>query len=66
MELKSRTIACPHCGHHVHITLDASNGDQSYYEDCTACCRGIHFNLHINEVEKKIELQIDADDEQVY
>ncbi|WP_410723347.1 CPXCG motif-containing cysteine-rich protein, partial [Burkholderia sp. SIMBA_042] len=34
----SQRIACPHCGHHIHLDLDASMGDQDYYEECSACC----------------------------
>jgi hypothetical protein len=59
-------IECPHCGHHIFITLDTSGGDQDYYEDCTACCAPIHLNMHIDEYYQKIQLAIDSDDEQVY
>ena len=66
MDLKEQTIACPHCGHHIHLTLDASGGDQDYYEDCPACCHPIHLNLHINELRQKLELNIDSGDEQIF
>ncbi|HDZ34472.1 MAG TPA: CPXCG motif-containing cysteine-rich protein, partial [Pseudoalteromonas sp.] len=26
----SQRITCPHCGHHIHLDLDASSGDQDY------------------------------------
>ena len=42
-KLKEKRISCPHCGHHLHLTLDASAGDQDYYEECPSCCKEIHF-----------------------
>ena len=65
-DLKQKTIVCPHCGHHLHITLDTTCGDQDYYEECPSCCSDIHLNMHIDEYRQKIELAIDADDEQVF
>ncbi|MEH6394701.1 CPXCG motif-containing cysteine-rich protein [Pseudoalteromonas sp.] len=62
----SQRISCPHCGHHIHITLDASDGDQDYFEDCSACCNPIHFNMHIDYAINKVELHIDSDDEQIF
>lgn len=59
-------IECPHCGHHIFVTLDASSGDQDYYEECPACCRDIHLNMHIDEYHQKIQLAIDSDDEQIF
>lgn len=59
-------ILCPHCGHHLRVELDISEGDQNYYEECPACCKEIHLNMHIDEYRKKIELAIDSDDEQVF
>ena len=65
-QLQNKTIECPHCGHHVHIDLDTTQGDQDYYEDCPACCNAIHMNMHIDEVHKKVQLSIDSDNEQVF
>ncbi|NQZ09402.1 MAG: CPXCG motif-containing cysteine-rich protein [Algicola sp.] len=65
-QLQSKTITCPHCGHHVHVDLDTTQGDQDYYEDCTACCNPIHMNMHIDEMYKKVQLSIDSDDEQIF
>jgi transcription elongation factor Elf1 len=65
-ETKEKRISCPHCGHHMHLTLDASAGDQDYYEECPSCCRDIHLNMHIDEYRQKIQLVIDSDDEQVF
>ncbi|GAJ75217.1 hypothetical protein JCM18905_976 [Vibrio sp. JCM 18905] len=49
----------PHCGHSIGITLDASNGDQEFYDDCPACCHAIHLNMRVDELQDKVELFID-------
>ena len=64
--LSQKRIRCPHCGHHLHVTLDASAGDQDYYDECPACCCDIHLNLHVDEYRQKILLAVDSDDEQVF
>ncbi|QSX31844.1 MULTISPECIES: CPXCG motif-containing cysteine-rich protein [Shewanella] len=66
MKVKTQTICCPHCGHHQHIDVDASGGDQDYYDDCRICCNPIHLRMHIDELHRKIELFVDGDDEQLY
>ncbi|WP_025823430.1 CPXCG motif-containing cysteine-rich protein [Shewanella marina] len=60
------TISCPHCGHHQYIDIDASGGDQEYYDDCRICCNAIHMRVHVDDLHKKIELHVDSDDEQIY
>lgn len=62
----SQRITCPHCGNHIHLDIDASMGDQDYIEECSACCNPIHLNMHIDHVNKKLELHIDSDDEQIF
>ncbi|GGI85408.1 CPXCG motif-containing cysteine-rich protein [Shewanella gelidii] len=66
MKYQTRTIACPHCGHHQQVDIDATLGNQEYFDDCRICCNPIHMRLHIDEMNKKIELFIDSDDEQLY
>ncbi|MGL4474899.1 MAG: CPXCG motif-containing cysteine-rich protein [Shewanella sp.] len=66
MKLKKQIISCPFCGHHLHIELDASAGDQDYYDDCRVCCNPIHLRLHIDEARRTVELHVDSDDEQLY
>lgn len=61
-----KRVTCPHCGHAISITLDASNGSQEFYDDCPACCHAIHLNMTVNEQMDKIELFVDTDDEQVF
>lgn len=65
-ELTEKRITCPHCGHHLHATIDSSAGDQDYYDECPACCMEIHYRLHIDEYHQKIQLAVDSDDEQVF
>ncbi|MBY6185445.1 CPXCG motif-containing cysteine-rich protein [Marinobacter hydrocarbonoclasticus] len=59
-------ITCPHCGYHTRVQIDSSGGDQEFFEDCSACCSPIHLRLHIDELEQKVQLFVDADDEQNY
>ncbi len=65
-QLSEKRIRCPHCGHHLHVTIDSSAGDQNYYDECPACCMEIHYTLHIDEYHQKIHLGVDSDDEQVF
>tara|TARA_Y100000588_G_C13593240_1_gene643809 strand:+ start:128 stop:331 length:204 start_codon:yes stop_codon:yes gene_type:complete len=62
----SQRISCPHCGHHIFVALDASEGDQDYYEECSACCNPIHLNMRIDYAHNKLELHVDSDDEQIF
>ncbi|GLP96141.1 CPXCG motif-containing cysteine-rich protein [Paraferrimonas sedimenticola] len=66
MSLRNQRVSCPHCGHHFHLQLDTSQGDQDFSEDCPNCCHPIHCQLHINELNRTIEVHIDADNEQYY
>lgn len=63
--LKWRQVTCPHCGHHYPITLDLSAEQQDYYESCPACCA--EFIVHQRlELDEKVSVEIDGDDEQIY
>lgn len=66
MRILHKVIACPHCGHNQHMSIDASGGDQDYYDDCRVCCNPIHLRLHLDESSRTIVLFIDSDDEQIY
>lgn len=61
-----QNVNCPHCGHMIQISLDASAGSQEFYDDCPACCNPIHVNMQVDELHKTINLFIDADDEQIF
>jgi len=64
--VKEKTVECPHCGHHTHISIDASNGDQNYYDECLNWCQELHLVTHIDEATDKLNVNVDADDEQFY
>ncbi|MFQ6370923.1 CPXCG motif-containing cysteine-rich protein [Shewanella sp. YIC-542] len=64
--MKQQTICCPHCGHQQTLDIDTSNGDQEFYSDCRICCNPIHIRVHIDHQLQRIELHVDADDEQFY
>ncbi|WP_434339686.1 CPXCG motif-containing cysteine-rich protein [Motilimonas cestriensis] len=57
------SITCPICGNHTDVSLDASNGDQDFYEDCRQCCHPIHIHLHANELTNRLEVIVNSDDE---
>lgn len=61
MGITDKGVVCPHCGHHIHLLLDGSNGDQEYYEDCPACCNAIHVNFHVDEVTDNVDLNLAAE-----
>jgi phage terminase large subunit GpA-like protein len=65
--IQDLSILCPHCGHHIHLQIDCSEEiDQNYYDECPACCRDIHINLHQDRIEQQLDIAVDADDEQIF
>ncbi|MGL5948681.1 MAG: CPXCG motif-containing cysteine-rich protein [Aeromonas sp.] len=62
----NQRIHCPHCGQVTRVELDASNGDQELYEECSACGNAIHLRLHPDEAHGRLQLKVDADDEQIF
>ena len=61
-----QAVSCPHCGKSTELTIDSTQGDQDYIEDCTACCNPIHVVVTRNELANKVEVRVDADDEQIF
>ncbi|OBT12164.1 molybdopterin-guanine dinucleotide biosynthesis protein A [Vibrio sp. UCD-FRSSP16_10] len=61
-----RPISCPHCGGHIQVPIDTTQGNQDFYDDCPACCHPIHLSVQLDEVRDKVDLTIDADDEQIF
>ncbi len=59
--LNIQTILCPNCGHRTTIEIDTSAGDQNFYEECTVCHHEIHLNMHIDQIGRNIELDIETD-----
>ncbi|WP_026374675.1 CPXCG motif-containing cysteine-rich protein [Aestuariibacter salexigens] len=66
MNTKPARVTCPHCGHSMHLSIDFSNGDQDYFEECPNCANDVHLHMHIDDVHKKLDVSISADDEQLY
>jgi transcription elongation factor Elf1 len=58
-----RTITCPYCGESFICVIDASAGNQSYYEDCEICCRPILFHTEIDSDGDLIGLTTYRDDD---
>lgn len=61
-----RRVNCPHCGFSNALALDGSNGDQEFYHDCSACCNPIHLRLMVDDLQDRLHLEVDADDEQIF
>ena len=45
------TDYCPYCGEPIELLLDVSEGDQSYVEDCSVCCRPIEVSVQISPLQ---------------
>jgi hypothetical protein len=43
--LEELDVECPWCWQRISLSLDCSNGDQSYSEDCAVCCRPMLLQL---------------------
>lgn len=52
-------ITCPHCWQTITIFVDLSAGSQSYYEDCSVCCRPIAVSFEAADGEL-VSLSADA------
>lgn len=47
--LEEVAVTCPHCWETITLTLDLSEGDQSYVEDCSVCCAPIVVSFAVDE-----------------
>lgn len=43
-----RWIDCPYCGENFSCLIDASAGNQTYFEDCEICCRSILLDITVD------------------
>ena len=59
--IEARSITCPHCWEQIEITLDLSEPEQTYIEDCSVCCRPIAIRVSAAEGEI-LELEATASD----
>ncbi len=39
--LEFPSVLCPYCGEMFEVTIDCTQGDQSYVEDCAVCCQPV-------------------------
>ena len=47
--IESKLILCPYCGESFEITIDLSQGQQKYIEDCYVCCQPITIDINVDE-----------------
>ena len=45
----SKEVQCPYCWESIEILIDPGETEQDYIEDCSVCCRPIHFKVWIEE-----------------
>jgi len=57
------SVSCPYCGESFETSLDASQGDQSYIEDCYVCCRPIQFDLRVDHLGNILDVITARDDD---
>lgn len=60
--LPTAQIACPYCGEHITLVVDASTGDQRYTEDCHVCCQPIEVAVRVS-VDGDIDVRARAQDD---
>lgn len=65
-KLHDAAVHCPFCGHQIHVSIDASEGDQDYQDECRACGNDIHLVVHVDHLVEKIVVRIKSDDENYY
>ncbi|WP_194089198.1 CPXCG motif-containing cysteine-rich protein [Vibrio hibernica] len=57
-----KTVACPHCGHDIGLTVDKSTGSQNFYDDCPTCNHAVFLTIKIDTETNKVQLAIGDDD----
>ena len=45
IRLQETSIACPYCGEHISVLIDAQEDGGEYIEDCQVCCRPIVIHI---------------------
>ncbi|GAB2189816.1 CPXCG motif-containing cysteine-rich protein [Sessilibacter sp. MAH1] len=60
--LPDEEILCPYCGESQTVTVDFSEGNCDYIEDCQICCRPIDFHLMVDD-DGGYQLQIKSENE---
>ena len=49
MVSETQKVQCPYCWEIIEVLIDCSVLHQHYIEDCTVCCRPIHFDVTISQ-----------------
>lgn len=58
---QAQQLTCPHCWEAITVLIDLSAGSQSYYEDCSVCCRPIAISFETSGGEL-VSLNAEASD----
>ena len=40
-----KVVQCPYCWENIEVLIDPAEPEQDYIEDCSVCCRPIHFKV---------------------
>ncbi|QKI90132.1 CPXCG motif-containing cysteine-rich protein [Thiomicrorhabdus xiamenensis] len=62
VDLQNLTVQCPYCWSEIEIIVDPSDPSEHFIEDCSVCCRPIHFHKIIQD-DGAIELIAKHEDE---
>lgn len=57
----SAPFDCPYCGEPGEVTLDLSEGDNDFIQDCEVCCRPIEFNLKVDGSHWSLDVRAEND-----
>jgi hypothetical protein len=41
-------VECPYCGERYETTVDTSEGNAEFIQDCEVCCRPIEFVIEVD------------------
>ncbi|MGF1694180.1 CPXCG motif-containing cysteine-rich protein [Vibrio lamellibrachiae] len=58
-----KQVQCPHCEHTIGLTLDPTDGNQDFHDDCPYCHRAFHLNMLIDSNQHQINLTACIEDE---
>jgi len=61
--LDAQRIQCPYCGETIDLSIDRSNADCKYIEDCQVCCRPMVIQVSDNTMGGALTVTVRRDDE---
>ena len=47
--LEEADVTCPYCWETISLTVDLSEDDQSYIEDCPVCCHPMQVSVQAED-----------------